>query len=53
MTLTLKTIRYELRCAECGRQFDGMDAYDLHIKSTPHVMDAVQVTHVQVVVVPR
>ena len=36
MSLAFKTIRYEVRCVECGRQFDGMDA--------------VEVTHVQTLI---
>ena len=33
--------RYVVRCVECGRRFDDLDAYDLHMKSTPHERDAV------------
>ena len=29
---------------ECGRRFDDIEAFDLHIASTPHERDMVQVT---------
>lgn len=30
------------RCVECGRGFEDLDSFDLHIRSTPHTRDAVE-----------
>lgn len=53
MTLERKTIRYEVRCPECGRRFDDMEAFDAHMRSTPHKRDMVQVIHAELLGVRR
>lgn len=33
-----------VRCVECLRRFDDLGAFELHLKSTPHERNVVQIT---------